>query len=320
MLLKTFESRRSGWELRPAAGWSGLVALMLACTTGCGPADELPEETQELGRKTTQQVVVGNGLSLNGLSLNGLSLNGLSLNGLSLNGLSTSSFDSWFKADPAVRDEVMKYVVACAVPAGQTRTYTNSNTQTTHTWNGSLGLAASWASGAAATTAELQVVSACMAAHANKFGIHVTISLLGLDGAGNTIPSTSQELTTYGLKEACFFGNLFDGSTGVFGSNDGLTLNSNQSSPRVCGISGVPNSSQCVPMVYLGNCSTYCTRDATNTFYTSCTYNGTTYRPITTRMRAEDIYTCGDGVCQATEKCGTGTTPASCAADCGTCS
>ncbi|WNG33535.1 hypothetical protein F0U61_07820 [Archangium violaceum] len=319
MLLKTFESRRSGWELRPAAGWGGLVALMLACTSGCGPAGELPEEeTQEMGSTTTQQVVIGNGLSLNGLSLNGLSLNGLSLNGLSLNGLSTSSFDSWFKADPTIRNEVMQYVVACAVPSGQTRTYTNSNTQTTYTWNGGLGLAPSWASGAAATTAELQVVSACIAAHANKFGIHVNISLLGLNGAGNPIPYTSQELTTYGLKEACFFGNLFDGSTGTFGANDGLTLSSTQSSPRVCGLSGSPNSSQCVPLVYLGNCSTYCTRDATNTYYTSCTYNGTTYRPITTRMKAADINTCGDGKCQATEKCGTGTTPASCS-DCGAC-
>jgi hypothetical protein len=69
----------------------------------------------------------------------------------------------------------------------------------------------------------------------------------------------------------------------------------------------------------VGSCSTYCTKDSTNTFYTSCTYNGTTYRPITTRMKSSDIYTCGDGVCQATEHCGTGTTPSSCAADCGSC-
>jgi hypothetical protein len=232
---------------------------------------------------------VDNGLSLNGLSLNGLSLNGLSLNGLSLNGLSTSSFDSWFQADRTVRNEVMTYVVACAVPAGQSRTYTDTSTHTTYTWNGSLGLATSWASGNAATTAELQVVSACMAAHANKFGIHVFVSLRGLDGAGNPIPATSQEVTDYTLREACFFGNLFDGATGTFGGNDGLSLNSGQSSPRVCGLPGPNNTSQCPPMAYVGSCSTYCTRDATNTFYTSCTYNGVTYRPITTRMRPEDI-------------------------------
>ncbi|WP_239470091.1 hypothetical protein [Archangium violaceum] len=268
---------------------------------------------------TSQEVLVANGLSLNGLNLNGLNLNGLSLNGLSLNGLSTSSFTSWFQADRVQRDEVMKYVVACAVPLGQSRTYTDPSTYTTYTWNGSLGLATSWASGNAATTTELQVVSACMAAHANKFGIHVTVSLRGLDGAGTAISTTSQEVTNYTTREACFFGNLFDGSTGTFGGNDGLSLSSSQSSPRVCGLAGSGGSSQCSPMVYVGSCSTYCTRDATNTFFTSCTYNSVTYRPITTRMNPADIYTCGDGVCQATEKCGTGTTPASCAADCGSC-
>jgi hypothetical protein len=72
-------------------------------------------------------------------------------------------------------------------------------------------------------------------------------------------------------------------------------------------------------MQYVGSCSQYCTRDATNTYYTSCTYGGVTYRPITTRMKAADLYSCGDGVCQATESCGTGTTPNSCAADCGAC-
>ncbi|MGZ3458972.1 MAG: hypothetical protein ACXU86_10770, partial [Archangium sp.] len=285
MLLKTFESRRSGGELHPAARWGGVMALVLFCgAVGCGPA--LPGET-------------GNTEALGSTSQRVSEDNGLNLNGLNLNGLSTTSFSNWFQADPTLRDEVMKYLVACAVPSGETRTYTDSSTSTTYTWSGALGLATSWASGNAATTTELQVVSACMAAHANKFGIHVLISLRGLDGAGNTLPTTSQEVTDYTLQEGCFFGNLFDGSTGVFGGNDGISLTSSQSSPRVCAIAGSPTASQCSPMTYVGSCSTYCTRDSTNTFYTSCTYNGVTYRPITTRMNPADLYSCGDGVCQA---------------------
>ena len=307
MLLKTLESRRGGWELYPTR--SGvLITLLLACAVGCGPEAAFPEETEALGN-TSHSIVEGNGLNLNGLNLNGLNLNGLDLNGLNLNGLSTNAFRDWFQADTTLRNEVMKYVVACAVPAGESRTYTNSGI--TYTWQGVLGLAPGWASGNAATLVEEQVVSACMAAHANKFNIHVNISLLGLDGAGNAIPTTSQELTDYGVREACFFGNLFDGSTGVFGANDGLSLASNESTPRVCGLAGTgASASQCSPMVYAGSCSQYCTRDATNTFYTSCSYNGTTYRPITTRLRAQDIYRCGDGVCQPTESSGT------CASDC----
>jgi hypothetical protein len=306
MWLKALESRCSGKGLSQA-WWGGTMALLLTCTVGCGPEGALPGEAEQLG-STAQPLVISNGLSLNGLSLNGLSLNGLSLNGLSLNGLSTTSFDSWFQADPSARDEVMKYIVACAVPSGESRSYTLNGT--TYTWNGSLGLATGWASGSAATTAELQVVSACMAAHTNKFGIHITVSMLGRDGAGNAISYTNQELTDYSKREACFFGNLFDGNTGTFGANDGLALASAESTARVCGLPGSGGTSQCSPMVYVGSCSQHCSLDATNTFYTSCTYNGVSYRPITTRMSPADIHLCGDGVCQATES------SATCSADC----
>ena len=43
MLLKTFESWHGVWELHPAR-WGGLLALILACAIGCGPAEEQPEE------------------------------------------------------------------------------------------------------------------------------------------------------------------------------------------------------------------------------------------------------------------------------------
>ncbi|ATB30889.1 hypothetical protein [Melittangium boletus] len=312
MLKQTIESRRGGGELR-AAGWVGWTTLALMCAVACGPAEGSYEEQEALA-STAREVEHGNGLNLNGLNLNGLNLNGLNLNGLNLNGLSTQDFASWFQVDRALRAEVMKYVVACAVPAGESRTFTDTSTGTSYRWDGLLGLAPSWSGGEKATDYEQQVVSACMAAHSNKFGIHVTISLRGLDGAGNVLPVSLQEDTNYSVREACFFGNLFDGETGVFGGNDGLTLASNQSSPRVCGLPGVPTPSQCLPMVFVGSCSTYCTPDATNSFYTSCSYGGKTYRPLATRMKTTDIYTCGNGVCESAEVAGM---PSYCAADCG---
>jgi hypothetical protein len=65
--------------------------------------------------------------------------------------------------------------------------------------------------------------------------------------------------------------------------------------------------------------STYCTLNSAGTYYLYCNYNGVYYRPITTRMRRTDIYSCGDGVCQFTERCGSGTSYNSCYADCGAC-
>ncbi|MET0404116.1 MAG: hypothetical protein ABW123_17015 [Cystobacter sp.] len=282
---------------------------------GCGPAWEAPLEADAL-ESSAEAVVRDNGLNLNGLNLNGLNLNGLNLNGLNLNGFSTKNFYDWFQVDPASRATVMKYIVECAVPAGETRTYTPTGSTTTYQWTGVLGLAPSWSSGQAASTVELQVVSACLAAHANKYNLHVNISLRGLTAANAPISTTSQENSSYTLREGCFFGNLFDGTTGVFSANDGLTLTAQQSSPRVCGLAGT----QCAPMVHVGSCASRFTLDATGTYYTSCTYNNVTYRPITTRMLPADIATCGNGVCERTETCKANTESLRCTADCGTCS
>ena len=96
-----------------------------------------------------------NGLSTNGLSTNGLSTNGLSTNGLSTNGLSTNGFNVWFNSNPAsLSSLVMKYVIRCAVPKGQNRTFT-STAGVTYVWAGGLGLAVQWALGRPASQLSL---------------------------------------------------------------------------------------------------------------------------------------------------------------------
>jgi hypothetical protein len=215
---------------------------------------------------------------------------------------------------------VMKYVVQCAVPAGETRSFADASTATTYTWQGGLGLAPGWASGGTITEAEQQLVSACMAAHVNKFGLHVTLSVLGRNAQQQAIPYTSEELQTFQRREGCFFGNLFT-NEGVFAGNDGLYLNDSESSLRACALTTSENAgvSQCSPIVHVQSCDQLCTLDPSGLFYTECRYNGRTYLPLTTRIRTQDVSTCGDGVCQASESCGTGTTANSCLSDCGAC-
>jgi hypothetical protein len=299
-------------------------ALLLTGSLACGamePSDDpesLSLQSQEL---ESANGLAANGLSANGLSANGLSANGLSANGLSANGLSQLSFTSWFQQEPAQRDMLMRYLVRCAVPAGQVRTYTDAQTQHTYTWQGNLGLAPGWSSGQPATLAEQQLVSACLAAHVNKFGVSVSISVLGLDTQGQLIPFSVDEIQRYSRKEACFFGNLFTGE-GVHVGNDRGTLSARQSSARMCTLSSSTDDERtvgCAPLVYVGSCTRYCTLDATKTFYTSCRYNDVTYRPLTTRLREEDIYSCGDGTCQVTESCGTSSQYNNCQLDCGKC-
>lgn len=184
----------------PGAAVARLVLtalLVLAGAPGCGPVDDAASPSDSGLETQAQEASALNGMSINGISLNGLSLNGLSLNGLSLNGLSAPEFRAWFNAQPVLNDMVMAYVVRCAVPAGEVRGYTDPVSGRTYSWEGLLGLAPDWASGQSATVVEQQVVSACLAAHANKYGVHMGISVLGRTGRGQAVPYTSSELSTY---------------------------------------------------------------------------------------------------------------------------
>ena len=305
-----------------SAGWMSL--WFITALVGCGGPlmAEEPTDVADVGQSSQAVLSTNglstNGLSTNGLSTNGLSTNGLSTNGLSTNGLSTNGFRAWFTADPSAADMVMRYVAQCSLAAGKELVYQSPTTGAHYSWKGSLGLAPGWAAGAPATAAEQQVVSACLAAHANKYGVHVNISVLGRDAVGGAVPYTAGELSTYSEREACFFGNLFTGE-GLFAANDGAYLDYDESTVRTCGLSSWSDTAACLPLTHVGACRYYCTLDATRTYYTRCTYNGVAYRPVTTRMQPQDIYRCGDGVCQLTEKCGGSNTALSCATDCGAC-
>ncbi|WP_241759067.1 hypothetical protein [Pyxidicoccus parkwayensis] len=297
-------------------------ALMpvLCLAAGCGPVEAEPPAPPPAHQEEAIEDL--NGLSFNGLSFNGLSFNGLSFNGLSFSGLSSSAFNTWFQTNPAMANLVMRYVVRCAVPAGQTRTYTEPSTGQQYTWPGSLGLAPGWASGQLPTLEEQQVVSACLGAHANRLAEEVSISVLGRDAAATPISFTADELASHSRRESCFFGNLFSGQ-GIFVGSDREPLGPGESTSRACGPllnGGSESSTPCAPLTYVGACTTYCTLDASGLYFTSCTYNGTTYhRPLTTRLRVQDVHVCGDTVCQATERCGTSNRYDNCGLDCRSC-
>ncbi|WP_233165809.1 hypothetical protein [Archangium sp. Cb G35] len=319
----SFEGLRNGMGGRVAGrsvvAWVLTTALAVSAT-GCGVEELPPEEPGSAPGTVEQALVENNGLSLNGLSLNGLSLNGLSLNGLSLNGLSTTDFATWFNGNPAGNAQLMRYMVTCAVPANESRTFTNPSTGLVYTWQGGMGLAPDWAGGAPASLVEQQVISACLAAHANNYGLHVPISLLGRDSKEVTIPFSSEEMATFARKESCFFGNVFK-NEGLFAGNDRSALASDESSSRPCGLVGfgLLSNSSCSQVQRVGQCEQHCTLDPNGAFYTQCTVNGVQYKPLTTRIRPQDINRCGDGVCQQGERCGFGITADSCLLDCGTC-
>ncbi|HLM45032.1 MAG TPA: hypothetical protein VK458_14255, partial [Myxococcaceae bacterium] len=230
-----------------------------------------------------------------GISANGISANGLAANGLTLNGLASASFSAWFMNDPTTSNMLMKYLVRCAVPAGESRSFTDPQTGELYTWVGNLGLAPGWAGGAPANLTEQQVITACLLAHVNQSGMNLPISVLGRDAQGTLIPYTLQELMTYSVHEACFFGNLFT-QQGLYFGTDRNSRNRNTLLTRACSVSadGVLDRYQsvaanCAPLQFAGSCLQRCQVDMQGgPFYKTCTYNGVTYPAITTRMRAQD--------------------------------
>jgi len=296
------------------------VLFISLLTAGCGAIGAGQTAGEEEAALASDNGMSLNGVSLNGVSLNGVSLNGVSLNGLTPAGLSTTAFANWFNGNVTLSEMITRYEVKCALVANTSLSWTNPTTKVAYSWPGELGLAPGWAAGRPISSTEKQLITGCVLAHANKYGIHVPIAVEGVTATGAVIPMGANELTTYSVREAAFFGNGFDG-TGFFVCLDHPTWDSKKSAARACAfdtsLSG--SSTACPPVYQLGPCNNFCTLDASGTYYTSCSYGGKSYTPVTTRLQPSAIYSCGDGICQFTESCGNGADWNNCKPDCGLC-
>ena len=167
-------------------GTAALAGALLVA--GCAP----PEDQTGSG---VQQSSAAASTSLNGLnSINGLnSLNGLSqITGLSSqNGVITADGQKTFS-----------YIVRCALPATQTITLKDGSGNPLP-FPGELGMAPQWANGACDQTCQQQI-SACILAHVNTTGIHISLWLDGDSPALGWGQSAS-----YPQQEGSFFGNIF---------------------------------------------------------------------------------------------------------------
>jgi len=308
MLLPAASCGQAG-EVAPAEDGALIPTLSAACT-----------EAQISMPQNLASARSPNGMASNGLSGNGLCQNGLAAAGLNLARMDTTDFATWFNQDVGLASTVMKYLYRCAAFPWQSTTWTNPSTGHSYVWTGGLGLAPGWVNGAAATTAEQQIITACLGALTNKYGMNVQIAIEGRSATGAQVHIGPGELMTYSVREGCYFGNAFAGQ-GFFVGFDHWPFDSRTSSARACALDTRFNAAttECPPIYQVGYCRDLCVLDATRTFYETCTLDGVTYRPLTTRIKPWDIYRCGDGVCQFTERCGDGSDYDNCQPDCGPC-
>lgn len=294
------------------------VVVTLLLVVGCGRGEiELGEEllsTSE-GALIGQNGLSKNGLSGNGLNGNGLNSNGLNSNGLNGNGLSSGAFKSWFnatdadgngrvdEADRDLRSQLMSYLVACACPAGTTRTFVD-DTGRSRVWQGSLGLASTFCGGSAASATERQKLTACLAAHVNSRGFRVTLSLAGM---GLTRSAQEQEL--WSMTESAWFGDLWEvssqyPSTSRMFACRGFTYDAHEVSMsalgRSCGRGCINSMEQmCNVIVPVEDCASRCSANADRT-WSNCSAEGKVYTNVLStflpqRMEIGDYYNSVDG-------------------------
>jgi hypothetical protein len=114
-------------------------------------------------------------------------------------------------SDPTGRtQEFFHYLVTCALAPGQTVDYKDElfGGMYSATYEGQLGLCPRWHEDKASPECR-QVVSSCLLARQNAFGVSVELSLRGHDGDANILPTDEEELKRFDWREGAFFGDVF---------------------------------------------------------------------------------------------------------------
>jgi hypothetical protein len=244
--------------------------ILLACCCGCRLAsvDRIGAQTEALSDD--------NGWNTNGWNTNGWNTNGWSGKSwqISSGQLTSPAFLGGLgNGDVSYNTWTMHYLVACGLTAADSIDATVANQS--FAWTGRLGLTPEWKTADLSPTAQ-RWISACMAAHVNRLGEHVKISV-----RGGSISLDPNEAAQAQWQEAAFFGNLFDGrGLSVCAGTDNQKLSDYlQSIGRDCG------EGNCPQMTFLQLCSDVCSGTATDGHWLHCADSD---EVITTYLDASD--------------------------------
>jgi hypothetical protein len=244
-------------------GWLCALSSVAACG---GSEEPLAVSSSDL---RTANALTANALTANALTANALTANALTANALTANALTANALTANALRDPLGR-ELLKYVVSCALPAGDSVTI--SVDDQAYTFPGSLGLAPEWGQRHGRCDGRCQRwVSACVLSRVDAQGVERTISIRGDNKALRPTPA---ERADFPRREATYYGNLFvDGKPRFLCLSPGL-----DSDARVCG----PSLDGC-PMTVVGSCADACDREGRFGAFEDC--RGGAGRP-----RHADVY------------------------------
>ncbi|WP_437722493.1 hypothetical protein [Sorangium sp. So ce861] len=279
-------------NIKSVLGCAGILFVANGCV-----APELAFEedgaTEELG-SSADAIESGNALSYNALSYNALSYNALSYNALSYNALRPEAASA-LKA-PGVGGELfrtlVKYTVSCAFNESQSFRFSWTDAAgATHNevYPGHLGLADRWDRRPLDEDGK-QMVSACLAAHTNRYGVSVLISMRSPQNPLRR-EVESDELAMYPHVEGAFWGNLFAETPYLRACYDDSSVEIARAARRDCA-AGHPGADGdlegCGLIEIVGSCQDHCGKlHRSGQYYKNCDdpESGKTRYVITTGLR-----------------------------------
>jgi hypothetical protein len=245
-----------------------LVAALSACVSGA--PEEMPEDMMN---RYQPRIMGENRLGFNRLALNRLALNRLALNRLALNRLSADRLLLNGSEDLVQTEEgreLLRYVAQCALVEGDVLVADYHGT--TYEFPGLLGLAPTWETEPLSAGSQ-RMLSACLLAHVNAFGVSVPISLR----ASQVLPTTPAEREQYSVFEGSFFGQVFEGDQIKTYSCQGSAAtaaleHSENRAQRVC----TDNSGEC-GIESVGRCRDVCEQRREDEGWVNCRAHGVLY-------------------------------------------
>ncbi|AUX42798.1 membrane protein [Sorangium cellulosum] len=183
-----------------------VLAVAALSTSACVAPLDPEEETEGSASQAihAHNALTSNALTSNALTSNALTSNALTSNALTSNALTSNALTADALHDPAART-LLRYVVGCALPAGER--FTVDLDGTTFAFHGELGLAQGWGKEGGACDKECRTwVSGCVIARVNYLGERVSISVRG-DRA--ELQADKAERREYHTQEATYYGDIF---------------------------------------------------------------------------------------------------------------
>ena len=156
----------------------------------------------------------------------------------------------------------LTYVVGCAL--APTQSVTAIELGGNYTFTGVLGMTTAWTTRALTATERAQVTE-CVMSRTNYFGDTISISDRGINAA---LYTTDQELSSYGVEEGAFFGDILGGSTNLYAcigvdqahddTQSDLPYRKCATATSYCGFNNI------------GNCADVCTGRDSSGAWTGC--------------------------------------------------